>query len=253
MALGAFSSAFSSAFDIGTTVVVVVPNGITFTRTIQGTEQPDGTFGAPTVTTIDGAGIFVQGTPQEYEAAGLTRTAGPTLLFTPTDYPLRAFTPQVVAAVVPNGITVTRSVPSAEASDGTFGAPTVTSIDGTGIFVQGTPQEYEAAGLTRTAGPTLLFTPTDYPLRAFTPEFVLPGDTAEIDGMTFTVTAILKVVAPDGEVIVSRIALSGGYSSEFVLPGDTTEINGVTFTVKAILKAVAPDGNVIVSRIALGV
>ena len=43
---------------------------ITFTRTTLGAEAADGTFGADTVTTIDGDGILVRGTPQEYEAAG---------------------------------------------------------------------------------------------------------------------------------------------------------------------------------------
>lgn len=104
-------------------------------------------------------------------------------------------------------MTFTRTLQSAEAADGTFGAPVVTTITGDGILVAGTPQEYKDAGLVQTSGPTVLFTPTSYPLRAFTPEFVLPGDTTVVNGVTFTVKAILKVVAPDGYVIVSRIAV----------------------------------------------
>lgn len=104
-------------------------------------------------------------------------------------------------------MTFTRTLQSAEAADGTFGAPVTTTITGDGILVAGDPQEYTDAGLIRTSSPTVLFTPTSYPLRAFTPEFVLPGDTTVINGVTFTVKAILKVVAPDGYVIVSRIAV----------------------------------------------
>jgi hypothetical protein len=104
-------------------------------------------------------------------------------------------------------ITFTRTVQSVEAADGSFGEPTVTTITGEGILVKGTPQEYETAGLVLTSMPTILFTPSAYPLRAFTPEFVLPGDTVVINLTTFTVTAVLSVVAPDGYVIVSRIAV----------------------------------------------
>jgi len=104
-------------------------------------------------------------------------------------------------------MTFTRTVLGTEAADGTFGADTVTTITGDGILVKGTPQEYAAAGLVLTSGPTVLFTPTDYPLSAFTPEFVLPGDTTVINDVTFTVKAVLSVVAPDGYVIISRIAV----------------------------------------------
>ena len=94
-----------------------------------------------------------------------------------------------------------------EAADGTFGTPTQTTVSGEGVLVAGDPQEYEAMGLTLSSGPTVLFTPHAYPLRAFTSEFVLPGDTTEINGVTFTVKAVLKVVAPDGYVVTSRIAI----------------------------------------------
>lgn len=104
-------------------------------------------------------------------------------------------------------ITFTRTALGVEAADGTFSDDTVTTITGDGILVKGTPQEYEAAGLVLKSAPTVLFTPSQYPLRAFTPEFVLPGDTTVINDVTFTVKAILSVVAPDGYVIVSRIAV----------------------------------------------
>lgn len=104
-------------------------------------------------------------------------------------------------------MTFTRTTLGVEAADGTFGADTTTTIDGEGILVRGTPQEYEAAGLVLKSAPTVLFTPSEYPLSAFTPEFVLPGDTTVINDVTFTVKAVLSVVAPDGYVIISRIAV----------------------------------------------
>lgn len=104
-------------------------------------------------------------------------------------------------------LTFTRTTQGAEAADGTFGAPTISTIMGEGIVVRGKSQEYEAAGLTRIAGPTILFTPSAYPLRAYTEEFVLPGDTTAINSVTFTVTKVLSVVAPDGFVVVARIAI----------------------------------------------
>lgn len=101
----------------------------------------------------------------------------------------------------------TRTTQGTEQSDGTFSAPTTSTITGDGILVKSDPQEYAAAGLLLLSGPTVLFTPTDYPLRAYTEEFVLPGDVTTINGVDFTVSAVLKVVAPDGYVVVSRIAL----------------------------------------------
>jgi hypothetical protein len=104
-------------------------------------------------------------------------------------------------------MTFTRTVRGTEAADGTFGADTTSTITGDGMLVQGSPQEYEAAGLTRVVGVTVLFTPSAYPLSAYTDEFVQAGDKTEINGVTFTVKKVLSVVAPDGYVIVSRIAL----------------------------------------------
>ena len=101
----------------------------------------------------------------------------------------------------------TRTTLGAEGVDGTFAASTVTTIVGDGLVVRGKPQEYEAAGLAQVLGPTVLFTPTAYPLAAFTTAFVLPGDTTSINGVPLTVAKVLSVVAPDGYVIVARIAL----------------------------------------------
>lgn len=106
-------------------------------------------------------------------------------------------------------MTFSRVTPGTEASDGTFDTPATTTIVGDGMLVAGDPQEYAAVGLAIISGPTVLFTPTTYPLKAFTSEFVLPGDKTTINDIEFTVSKILKVVAPDGYVIMARIALEG--------------------------------------------
>lgn len=74
-------------------------------------------------------------------------------------------------------------------------------------MVAGDPQQYAAEGLVLSTMPCVLFTPTDYLLKAYTPEFVLPGDRVTINGVVFTVKKLLRVTAPDGYVIVSRIAV----------------------------------------------
>lgn len=74
--------------------------------------------------------------------------------------------------------------------------------------MSGNPEEYAALGLILDTTPVIGFTPADYPLRAFTPDFVLPGDVTQLNGVPFTVAKLLKVVAPDGFVIYSRIAVT---------------------------------------------
>jgi hypothetical protein len=91
---------------------------------------------------------------------------------------------------------------------GTFGAPIVTAITGEGILMSGDPEQYAALGLVLDTTPVIGFTTDDYPLRAYTPEFVLPGDGTVLNGVPFTVVKLLKVVAPDGFVIYSRIAVT---------------------------------------------
>lgn len=85
---------------------------------------------------------------------------------------------------------------------------TVTEITGSAIQVAGDPLVYEKLGLELSAAPTLLFTDSTYPLRAFTPEFVLPGDTVVWNGITYTVRAIPRITAPDGTVVVARIVVA---------------------------------------------
>jgi hypothetical protein len=91
---------------------------------------------------------------------------------------------------------------------GDFGAPVVSTIGGEGILMSGDPVQYAALGLILETTPVVGFTPTDYPLPAFTPDFLLPGDTTPINGVVFTVVKLLKVVAPDGFVVYSRIAVT---------------------------------------------
>ena len=106
-------------------------------------------------------------------------------------------------------VVFTRSRPGTyvEATD-SWTSPTTTAISGEGILMSGDPEEYAAQELILETTPVVGFTPDDYPLAAFTEEFVLPGDTTVLNGVTFTVAKLLKVVAPDGFVIYSRIAVA---------------------------------------------
>src|SRR5665811_154029 len=100
-----------------------------------------------------------------------------------------------------NDIVFTRSRPGIfDPATGNFGSPVVTTIPGEGILMTGDPEQYAALGLVLETTPVVGFTPAVYPLRAYTPEFVLPGDTTPINGVPFTVVKLLKVVAPDGFV-----------------------------------------------------
>lgn len=105
-------------------------------------------------------------------------------------------------------LTFLRVTPGTEATDGTFGTPTRKVITGTGLMVASNPQEFAAAGLTLTNPLTLLFAPAAYLLRAYSADFVLPGDVVTVNATVYTVRAILNVVAPDGYIILARIAVS---------------------------------------------
>lgn len=106
-------------------------------------------------------------------------------------------------------IAFTRSLPGTydEATD-SWSAPVTSVITGEGILMSGDPEEFAAQELILETTPVVGFTPNDYPLRAFTPEFVLPGDSTVINDVTFTVAKLLKVVAPDGYVVFARIAVT---------------------------------------------
>lgn len=107
-----------------------------------------------------------------------------------------------------NAMVFRRVTPGAyDEATGTSSPPTETTIPGEGMFVEGDPDQYAAEELVPSINPCVLFAPTAYPLKAFTPEFVMPGDVASLNGVNFTVKKILKVTAPDGYVILSRIAV----------------------------------------------
>ena len=104
-------------------------------------------------------------------------------------------------------MTFTRKTKTRDAA--TDVATVVTStIEGDGILMAGgPPQQYVANGLVQSAFAWIGFTPSTYPLAALTTEFVLPGDKAVINGITFTVQGIIRLVALDGYVVYSRIAV----------------------------------------------
>ncbi|MBK8006752.1 MAG: hypothetical protein IPK12_23470 [Gemmatimonadetes bacterium] len=85
--------------------------------------------------------------------------------------------------------------------------PTTSTITGEGIVVKGDVQRYKSLGLVESVAPCVLFTPASYPLKAFTDEFVQPGDTVDLLGTTYTVRDV-QPTCPDGYVIVARIIVS---------------------------------------------
>jgi hypothetical protein len=108
-----------------------------------------------------------------------------------------------------NDVVFTRSRQGAfDPATGLFGSPVVTTIAGEGVLMSGDPEQYAAMGLVLETTPVVGFSPSAYPLPAFTPSFILPGDVTTINGVTFTVVKLLKVVAPDGFVVYSRIAVT---------------------------------------------
>jgi hypothetical protein len=107
-----------------------------------------------------------------------------------------------------NAMTFRRVSPGAyDEATGTSSPPTETTIPGEGMFVAGDPQQYAAEELIPSVNPCVFFAPTAYPLKAFTPEFVMAGDRVLLNGIDFVVKKVLKVVAPDGFVVASRIAV----------------------------------------------
>lgn len=86
-------------------------------------------------------------------------------------------------------------------------AQSTSTITGSAIQVRGDSARYRDLGLVLSTMPTLLVTPSAYPLKANTDEFVLPGDTVEWNDQTLTVKDV-DPVAPDGYVIVARIIVA---------------------------------------------
>lgn len=85
--------------------------------------------------------------------------------------------------------------------------PTVTTISGAAFARRGKPGTYRALGLIPSAAPMLFFTPTTYLLRAFTTEFVMPGDVTTWAGEDYTVLDV-DPFAPDGYVIHAYIVIT---------------------------------------------
>lgn len=103
-------------------------------------------------------------------------------------------------------ITFTRVTQTQDEATGLL-TPVTTTITGEAVQVRGNPQRYAALGLRLDTMPTLLVTPSTYPLLAHTGAFVLPGDTTEWNGESYTVKDV-DPVAPDGRVIVARVVVA---------------------------------------------
>ena len=95
-----------------------------------------------------------------------------------------------------------------DATTDTYTSPSTSTIAGSAIQVRGDPVRYQALSLVLSEAPTLFFVPTDYNLRAFTSEFVMPGDTVEWNEQEFTVRDVIVTSAPDGFVVCSRIIVA---------------------------------------------
>jgi hypothetical protein len=119
------------------------------------------------------------------------------------------------AAGVPMTFTrTTAGIGYNEATDTYVTPPVTITIAGYGILTMGgwqsTSGNIQNEPMTTVVETTPIagFTPSTYPLKAFTAEFVLPNDTLEVNGDTFTVVKVMKVVAPDGNVIYSTISVT---------------------------------------------
>jgi hypothetical protein len=105
-------------------------------------------------------------------------------------------------------VTFTRVSPGTfDSTTGLFSGPATSTVTGSAIQVRGNAARYRELGLVLSTMPTLLTTPSAYPLRANTDEFVLPGDTVSWNNITYTVKDV-DAVAPDGFVIVARIIVA---------------------------------------------
>lgn len=85
--------------------------------------------------------------------------------------------------------------------------PSETSIACKGIEVGADPERYAALGLSLETMPTLFVIPDVYPLKAFTAEFILPGDRTTWNGVSMIVKSV-DPVAPDGGVVSARIVVA---------------------------------------------
>lgn len=102
--------------------------------------------------------------------------------------------------------TFTRTSPGTfDATTNTFsGGSSTSTLTGNAIQVKGNPQRYKALGLSLETNVTLFFSELDYNLRAFTTDFVQPGDTLSWNDQTYSVIAV-DPIAIDGIVIAARV------------------------------------------------
>jgi len=104
-------------------------------------------------------------------------------------------------------LTFTRETQSAFDAATDTATLVTTTITGEAVQVPGNPQRYAALGLKLDTMPTLLVTPSAYPLRAYTDEFIKPGDTVEWNEILWTVKDV-DPIAPDGTVVCAYVVVS---------------------------------------------
>lgn len=106
-------------------------------------------------------------------------------------------------------VTFTRQTMSHVPSTGLV-TPTESTVVTNAIQVRGEPQRYAALGLSLQTMPTLLIAPDDYELEAWSPDFIMPGDTVRwpgSDSPQYTVKDV-NVTAPDGIVVCARVVIA---------------------------------------------
>ena len=84
--------------------------------------------------------------------------------------------------------------------------PILRTFQGNGIFKRRDPQVYKDLGLVAEASATILFECETYGYRAYSEDFVQPGDTTEILGIKWTAKSV-NPVAIDGLVILAYIVV----------------------------------------------
>ena len=101
-------------------------------------------------------------------------------------------------------LVISRTIRGAEASDGTFGADTDTSLNVAAMAKRNDPTRMRDLGLSHANAITLLTAPSTDGVAAMTSAWVMPGDTLPWNNETYTVRDV-QCVAPDGTVIVSTL------------------------------------------------
>ena len=91
---------------------------VTFTRTTQGSYDPETDTATKTTTTVTGRAMRVRGNPHRYDALGLVESKAPTLFFVPQTYgetpapgdvvtwESEQYTARDVLPIAPDGVTI---------------------------------------------------------------------------------------------------------------------------------------------------